>query len=466
MSLTVGLDVGTQGTKALVWDRETGCVVARASVSYGLLDGLAPGAAEQHPDTWTEAVMNVLARVLEGLDAAAVGALSVSGQQHGCVLLDETDRPLRPAKLWCDTETAEEARELAMPAGYTAPKVLWSQRHEPDLFERVAAILLPHDYVNLFLTGERAAEWGDASGTGYFDPVARRWRADFFDQGLLPPLLGPGESVGTLRGELAATLGLGALPVATGSGDNMMSAIGAGATESGILVVSLGTSGTLFTHTDEPLLDPQGAVAPFCDATGGGLPLVCTMNCTTATEEVRLAFGRDLEEITELAAREPVGADGLRFLPYLAGERTPDWPLASGVLHGLRAGSLSPGPLFRAALEGVSFCLWRGLASLADLGIETREVRLVGGGSANPLWRQILADLFGMTLRVPMEPQTAALGAALQAAALLEGVPVGRIVSAGAIPLEQAAVDPTPSATRTLREAAIDHARLSDQLFA
>ncbi len=482
--LAIGLDVGTQGTKALVWDLEEERVVARASESYGLLADLAPGAAEQHPETWTAAVLDVLARVLEEVDGSAVGALAVSGQQHGCVLLDGEARPLRPAKLWCDTQTAAEAAELALPAGYTAPKVLWSQRHEPELFARVATILLPHDYINLFLTGELAAEWGDASGTGYFDARQRRWQSTFFDESLLPPLIEPGAQVGTLRPELARQLGLGEVPVAAGSGDNMLSAIGAGASGAGangagasgtgasdadasgagVLVISLGTSGTLFTPTAAPLMDPTGEVAPFCDATGGGLPLVCTMNCTTVTEEVRSAFGLDHRELTLLAAKEPAGCGELRFLPYLAGERTPNWPGASAVIHGLRSASLAPGPLYRAALEGASFCLWRGLGALERMGVEARELRLVGGGAANLLWRSIIADLFGLPVRVPLETETAALGAALSAAALITDTPVGTL--AAALPMEGEALSPRPEHTDALRTAAEDHARLSDTLFA
>jgi xylulokinase len=472
--LAIGLDVGTQGTKALVWDLEKERVVARASESYGLLADLAPGAAEQHPETWTAAVLDVLARVLEEVDGSAVGALAVSGQQHGCVLLDGEARPLRPAKLWCDTQTAAEAAELALPAGYTAPKVLWSQRHEPELFARVATILLPHDYINLFLTGELAAEWGDASGTGYFDARQRRWQSTFFDESLLPPLIEPGAQVGTLRPELARQLGLGEVPVAAGSGDNMLSAIGAGAGGAGaseartsdarVLVISLGTSGTLFTPTAAPLMDPTGEVAPFCDATGGGLPLVCTMNCTTVTEEVRSAFGLDHRELTLLAAKEPAGCGELRFLPYLAGERTPNWPGASAVIHGLRSASLAPGPLYRAALEGASFCLWRGLGALERMGVEARELRLVGGGAANLLWRSIIADLFGLPVRVPLETETAALGAALSAAALITDTPVGTL--AAALPMEGEALSPRPEHTDALRTAAEDHARLSDTLFA
>ncbi len=507
--LAIGLDVGTQGTKALVWDLEEERVVARASESYGLLADLAPGAAEQHPETWTAAVLDVLARVLEEVDGSAVGALAVSGQQHGCVLLDGEARPLRPAKLWCDTQTAAEAAELALPAGYTAPKVLWSQRHEPELFARVATILLPHDYINLFLTGELAAEWGDASGTGYFDARQRRWQSTFFDESLLPPLIEPGAQVGTLRPELARQLGLGEVPVAAGSGDNMLSAIGAGAggagaseartsdarangagpngagasgagangagasgtgasdadaSGAGVLVISLGTSGTLFTPTAAPLMDPTGEVAPFCDATGGGLPLVCTMNCTTVTEEVRSAFGLDHRELTLLAAKEPAGCGELRFLPYLAGERTPNWPGASAVIHGLRSASLAPGPLYRAALEGASFCLWRGLGALERMGVEARELRLVGGGAANLLWRSIIADLFGLPVRVPLETETAALGAALSAAALITDTPVGTL--AAALPMEGEVLSPRPEHTDALRTAAEDHARLSDTLFA
>ena len=262
-ALFLGLDIGTQSTKALVLDATSRSVVARASATYGLIEGLPPGHAEQHPDTWVDAVRTVAREVLRSVDAARIQGVGVSGQQHGCVVLDERDQVIRPAKLWCDTSTAVEAAELsraigrAVPTGFTASKLTWLQRHEPQHWARVRSVLLPHDYINFRLTGKKTMECGDASGSGVFDPAQRTFDARAvaavhpgLDR-MLPPLLHTGEGAGVLSAEGSALLGLRAgIPVAPGGGDNMMSAIGSGATRSGVVVVSLGTSGTVFTRSD------------------------------------------------------------------------------------------------------------------------------------------------------------------------------------------------------------------------
>lgn len=432
-SLFVGLDVGTQGTKGLVLDLAAGAVVARASAAYGLIEGLPPGAAEQHPQTWIDAVRTVLGRLLTEVDRARLGGIAVSGQQHGFVPLDDRERVIRPAKLWCDTSTEAEARELSerferhVPVGYTASKILWLARREPEHFARLRTVLLPHDYVNLRLTGRRTMEAGDASGTGFFDPRARAFawhEAEVIHPELpamLPELVEAGEPAGRVDARAAADFGLPeGLVVASGGGDNMLSAIGAGATRPGVVVMSLGTSGTVCTHATEPVVDPEGLIAPFCDSTGGWLPLLCVMNLTGVTEEVRAAFGVEsgeaLARLTEEAARVPAGCDGVTFLPYLQGERVPDLPGATGTLLGLRPGSLRPATLFRAALEGTSLNLAWGVDRMRALGVAVDAVRLVGGGARNPLWRQILADSIGTPIVALAEPESAALGAALQAA--------------------------------------------------
>jgi xylulokinase len=438
--LVLGLDVGTQGTKALLLEPESGAVVARAGKAYDLLPDLPPGAAEQHPDTWIEAVRDATRAVLDRVVRSRVAAVGVSGQQHGLVVLDGEHEVVRPAKLWCDTSTAEEAAELSrlferpVPTGYTASKILWLARREPAAWARVRHVLLPHDYVNLRLTGRLCTEAGDASGTGLFDPAARRFvdedelaAVDERLPGMLPPLIDPGTPAGTLTAAGAALLGLReGLPVSAGSGDNMCSALGSGATRAGVVVVSLGTSGTVFTRTDAPVVDPAGLIAPFCDATGGWLPLLCVMNCTNVTEEVRAAFAgaapagagaaAQLEALTRAAADVPPGAGGLLWLPYLRGERVPDLPAARGVLAGLSPGALRPGPLFRAALEGVCLNLGWGVERLRALGVAVDAVRVVGGGAGNPLWRSILADVLGAPVTRLLEPESAALGAAIDAA--------------------------------------------------
>ncbi len=447
--LYLGLDVGTQGTKALLVEGESGAVIARAGVATALIEGLPSGAAEQHPETWVSAVHEATADVLAaaarslGLSVAAIAArvagVGVSGQQHGLVVLDEHGAVLRAAKLWCDTSTAPEAAELAaalgrpVPTGFTASKLLWLARHEPATWARVRRVLLPHDYLNFVLTGRATMEAGDASGTGWFDPVARTWDAATLSaldalttsalprgagasrlSELLPPLLAPGEPAGALSAAGAALLGLRAgIPVAAGGGDNMCAAVGSGATSPGAMVVSLGTSGTLFAYSARPMVDPAGLIAPFCDSTGGWLPLLCVMNCTGVAEEIVALTGRSHEELTALATAVPAGCDGALMLPYLQGERVPDLPHARGSLHGLRPGMATPGLLYRAALEGVALNLAWGAARLAVLGLPARSVAVVGGGARNALWRQILADALGVPVTPLAEPEAAALGAAL-----------------------------------------------------
>ncbi|MBK7877228.1 MAG: xylulokinase [Planctomycetes bacterium] len=430
--LFLGLDVGTQGTKALLVDADKRAVVARASFAYGLIEGLPPGAAEQHPHTWIEAIVAVVGQVFRRREGAKrrLAAIAVSGQQHGCVLLDARGSVLRPAKLWCDTSTAAEARELSerlgrrVPAGFTASKVLWTKRREPELWRHVARVMLPHDYVNFALTGEHAAECGDASGTGWFDAEARAYDSfalDAIDARLcrcIAPLAAPDAIVGTVSIEAAERFGLPrGVPVACGSGDNMLSAFGAGAVEPGIGVLSLGTSATISAPSSSYIADPAGLVAPFSDATGQWLPLLCVMNATGVLEELRAAFGMDHARLTELARAVEPGARGVLFAPYLVGERVPDLPNARGVgLDGLAPGSFAPGVLYRAALEGVALNLAWGLERMRALGLELGTLRVAGGAAKNELWLEILANALDARIERLEEAETAALGAALQAA--------------------------------------------------
>ena len=433
--LSLGFDVGTQSVKALLLDLDLGRVVDRASRPLELLSGLPEGAAEQHPEDWWQAVV-ACARELAGragIKGGELRGMAVSGQQHGLVTLDAAGRPVRPAKLWCDTSTAAEARELSerlgrpVPTGFTASKLLWLRRHEPQNRARVRTVLLPHDWINFRLTGERAMECGDASGTGFFDLPTRRFdpvamaAIDPELEGWLPPLVPQDRALGRLGPEAARLMGLDAgIPVAAGSGDNMMSAIGAGAVEEGTLVLSLGTSGTAFLHSPRPFADPRGEIAGFCDATGGYLPLLCVMNMTGVTEDLRRFLGKDLdhERLTALAAASPPGSGGLVYLPYLVGERVPDLPHAAGLISGIRPGRLEAGNLYRAAIEGTSISMARGVDRLRELGARVDEVRIVGGAARNPVWRRTLATLLDRPIRVLAEAESAALGAAIQAAAL------------------------------------------------
>ncbi|KAK9817151.1 hypothetical protein WJX72_010395 [[Myrmecia] bisecta] len=477
--LFVGLDVGTQGVKALVYDSTSRSVVSRGAFQYDILKTNVPGRAEQPASLWIEGGTTAMKSALASVDRKQVKAVGVSGQQHGFVPVDKNGKVIRNAKLWCDVEASKEADQLSkmfgctVPPGFTAPKIAWLKNHEPDNYAQLRHVLLPHDYYNYHLTGEYAMECGDASGTGVFDTAKRGWdleRMKLIDPNLhsyFPHLIGPNQMVGRLRSEVAAELGLTtAVGVAPGSGDNMMSALGAGAVTEGKWVISLGTSGTLFGASGRPVLDPSGAVAPFCDATGQWMPLLCTMNCTTITEEVRKSFGMDHETITKLAEAEAPGCHGLNFLPYITGERTPNWPHSSGALIGLRPGMLArPGLIYRAAMEAATFCLLYGIELMRGYGLRTDELRVVGGGSKNRLWRRIIADSFQLPLRFPTEPESAALGAALQAAAVHAGIPVKEYVADNEPPLADETMQPIKENAAAYQEAFERHQRLGRLLF-
>jgi len=488
----VGIDAGTQGLKALVYDAAAKKVLSRASRSYSLEPNAADapiGRAEQRPSVWVDAMWSATNEALDGASAAAgtdvravVSGIGVSGQQHGLVALDEGFNVLRPAKLWCDTESAPEAEALSamygrtMVASFTATKLLWLKNHEPETFARMAHVALPHDYLNYVLTGSLVMEGGDASGTGLLEPDARVWDAGAvgaIDQGLLsklPPLIAPTENAGALQADPARRLSLPAgIVVSAGGGDNMMSALGCGCATIGRVAISLGTSGTIFAKTERAARDSSGTVCPFLDATGGGLPLVCTLNCAAAPEEVRTGYGLSRAEIGALAEAEPIGCEGITMLPYLAGERTPNWPDASGVIHGLRPGHLArPGLLYRAALEGATFSLRAGIEAMKQHGLPERldEVRLVGGGSKSALWRQILADALQVRVACPCEAESAALGAALQSAALDAAADdIGAWILTNHDPLVGDVVEPEPAVACQYDEAFARYQTLGTTLF-
>lgn len=438
----LGIDTGTQCTKTLVFDLENASVIAESSQGYGMVEGLPDGHREQDPALWIKAVDATVRDCLKQIGAgkaARVSAIGVSGQQHGLVVLDRENRIIRPAKLWCDTSTSEQCDEIARAfggnpglielagnpvlPGYTAPKILWLKQNEPQNFQRVVTALLPHDFINYWLTGVKRMEPGDVSGTGLFDVRKRRWcreLIDFIDEGLhhaLPPVGSSNDMLGSIRPELADAWGLGQhVLVSAGGGDNMMSAIGTGNTGGGRVTVSLGTSGTVCAATEQPVIDPQGEVAAFCDSTDKWLPLVCTMNATVVTEAVRKQYGWDHGRMEREASSVPVGADGLSMLPYLQGERTPNLPDGCGILHGLTTGNFTPAHIARAATEGVSLSLGYGMLRLTELGVQPRQIRITGGGSNSALWRQMIADVTGVPVVALKNNQGAALGAALQAA--------------------------------------------------
>ncbi len=438
--LYIGIDSGTQSTKALVVDGRTGKVVGSGQKSYGLIAGLPAGAKEQHPETWKQAARTAVRAALKAAKASAseVKAISVSGQQHGFVPMDKQGQVIRPAKLWCDTTTAAECDLIteklggkkkviasvgnAMLPGFTAPKILWLKQHEPHNYAKLATVLLPHDYLNWCFTGRAVMEYGDASGTALLNVRRRQWATpvlDAIDPALaekLPPLISSNEPVGRLSAKAAADLGLSTdVWVSAGGGDNMMGAIGTGNTRAGVITASFGTSGTIYACAEKPVIDPQGEIAAFCDSTNRWLPLLCTMNVTVATEMVRQDFRMSHEQFEKTAAAAPAGSDGLLLLPYLEGERTPNTPDGTGVYFGVRPKTFTGAHFARAAMEGVTLGMNYGLRRLSGLGVKAKQIRATGGGARSKLWRQIMADVFDAEVVTLTVAEGAAFGAALQA---------------------------------------------------
>jgi xylulokinase len=434
----IGIDSGTQGTKALVVDFETGRVLGRGYGPHAMVEGLGPGASEQDPASWVGAMETALAAALKEarIDAKKVVSLGVSGQQHGFVPLDRKGRPIRPAKLWNDTSTIPETEDLAaalggrkkmtarlgigLAVGFTASKILWLKRHEPRNFEKLATVLLPHNYLNFYLTDRLHMEYGDASGTGLMDIRRLCWdeeAANAVDPSLagkLPPLSHPREPVGFVKKSLAGRFGLGNVLVSSGGGDNMMGAIGSGNVTPGVCTLSLGTSGTVYSHFARPFVDPEGEIAAFCDSTGGWLPLLCTMNVTNTTEIVKSLFGLDNAKLERLARRAEPGAAGLLFLPFVDGERVPVLPFSSAVFFGLDRKTFDAAHIVRSVMEGTALNLGYGFARMRELGLKPAEIRATGGGAKSRLWLQVVADIFGTPVVTLREREAAAYGAALQ----------------------------------------------------
>jgi xylulokinase len=421
MSSLVGLDVGTTGVKALAVSPE-GEVLARIEEAYPLSTPQ-PGWAEQDPEDWWRATKSALA----DLAVADLAGLGLTGQMHGLVVLDERERVLRPAILWNDQRTAAECAEIeerlglrrlveltgnrALP-GFTAPKLLWLRRHEPEVYERIAHVLLPKDYVRLRLTGERAIDATDASGTLLFDVARRRWSDEVLaaleiPRQWLPPVL-----------ESPAVAGLtsGGFPVAAGAGDQAAGALGVGVDRPGPLSVVLGTSGVVFAALPAFAANPEGRLHSFCHAVPDGWHAMGVM--LAAAGSLRwlrdvVAPGESFELLTAEAEPWPAGAEGLVFLPYLAGERTPHAdPDAHAAFAGLSLRH-DRGALVRAVLEGVAFGLRDALELLKELGVEPQIGRASGGGARSDLWLRIVASVLGMPLERTAVEEGAAYGAAL-----------------------------------------------------
>jgi xylulokinase len=443
----IGLDIGTGGTKGLLVSPD-GSVQARAFAEYPLHTPR-PGWSEQRPEDWWKAAVTVLRELAHEADGRRIVGIGLTGQMHGSVFLDERGRSIRPALLWNDARTGEECAELERCvgrerlqeitgnpalAGFQAPKILWLRNHEPTRFAKVRRILLPKDYVRFRLTGEFATDTSDAAGTLLLDLIERDWSDEILDAIELPkdwfPTVFEGPDVtGELDEDAAKRTGIPAgTPVVGGGGDNAASAVGAGVVRSGTGLLSLGTSGVIFVHSDEAKTDPAGAIHACCHAVPSKYHLMGVVlsaggalrwyRDTLASEETSAAkrLGRDpYELLCEEAVPVPPGAEGLLFLPYLAGERTPHMdPNARGAWIGLSLAHGRP-HLVRSILEGVAFALKDSLVRIQALDLSPDELRAVGGGMRSPLWRRILAAVLNVPLRCLEVEEGAPFGAALLA---------------------------------------------------
>lgn len=419
-TLVAGVDCGTQSTKVVVCDAETGRVLRSGSAPH-------PDTTEVDPEIWWKAFREASGGLLDGVEAMAVGA-----QQHGMVCLDSADTVVRPAILWNDNRSAPDAAELITELGgpdrwaeatglvpvasFTVTKLRWLARNEPDNAARTSTVLLPHDWLTWRLTGAFTTDRGDASGTGYWSPSTQDWRPDLLGLALgrepgLPRVASPAEIVGRTPDGIR---------VAAGTGDNASAALGLGL-RPGDAVVSIGTSGTVYAVAENPTADPTGTVAGFADATGRHLPLVATLNAARVLGATTRLLGRTVEDLAALALAAQPGAGGLAFLPYLDGERTPNLPDATGTLTGLTRANMSPENLARAAVEGMLCGLADGLDALRSLGVAVNRIRLIGGAAASPAVQQVAGTVFDVPVTVPAPAEYVALGAARQAAWALSG---------------------------------------------
>jgi len=441
MAFVVGIDASTTATKVVLID-ESGAVVGVGASEYGF-EVPQPGWTEQDPALWWDGAVASIRSVLAstGVRGDDVVAVGLTGQMHGLVLLDAADTVLRPAILWNDQRTAHACDEIRDAigqerliaitgndalTGFTAPKLVWVRDHEPDTWSRVAHVLLPKDYVRLRLTGDHAMDKADGAGTILFDLAARDWSPDVvaalrIDPEWLPPTFEGPVVTGAVSSEAAEATGLRAgTPVVAGGGDQAANAVGTGAVDSGVVALSLGTSGVTFAATREPLIEPAGRVHAFCHALPGRWHMMSVM--LSAAGSLRwfrdaLAPGVEFTALSDEAGGVAPGADGLLFLPYLSGERSPHPdPLARGAFVGLTVGH-ERRHLTRAVMEGVAFGLKDGLDLMVDAGVPApMQIRASGGGTASPAWRQILADVLGAEIATVRTTEGAAYGAGMLAA--------------------------------------------------
>ena len=440
-SHVLGIDVSTTATKAIVID-DAGRVAGTGASAYDF-SVPAPLWSEQDPELWWSAAQVAIRAALSDacIGGEEIGAVGLAGQMHGAVLLDDADMPVRPAILWNDQRTAEECEEIRRRVGarrlievtgndaltgFTAPKLLWVRKHEPEVWRRISRVLLPKDFVRHRLTGDHAVDRADGAGTLLFDLAARDWSAEVvaaldIDPRWLPPTFEGPDVTGVVTRAAAEATGLApGTPVVAGGGDQAATAVGVGAIDPGVVALSLGTSGVIFAATDRPLVEPEGRVHAFCHAVPDRWHLMSVM--LSAAGSLRwfrdtLALGTRYAALDDEAASVPPGSDGVWFLPYLTGERSPHPdPLARGAFIGLTVAH-DRRHLTRAVLEGVAYGLRDGLDQIIATGVAVPgQVRASGGGIASPVWRQILADVLEAELATAGTPEGAAFGASLLAA--------------------------------------------------
>lgn len=448
--VVIGVDSSTQSCKVEVRDLAGGAVVGRASSPH---PPTSPPVSEQDPYAWWVALVAAVRAALADIEPRRAAAIAVGGQQHGLVLLDAAGTPVRPAKLWNDTTSASDAERLVAAwgakrwveltrtipvASITVSKLAWVVEHEPELLDRVDRVMLPHDYLTFRLCGEHVTDRGDASGTGWYDPVANRYLPEVFDLlGLnpdiwlakLPRVLGPADGAGTVLRDVAAALAFpdGVL-VGPGSGDNMAAALGLGLGV-GDVAISLGTSGTAYALSETPTEDPSGAVAGFASACGRYLPLVCTLNATKVTDTVARWLGTDAAGLSALALAAVDDPGEVRLVPYFDGERTPNLPDATGELLGLRNDTTRE-QLAVAAHDGVLGGLLAGVDALERVGAQVGgRIVLTGGGARSAAYRRRAADLSGKRVAVAGTDEAVATGAAVQAAAVAGSEPAAEVIA-------------------------------------
>lgn len=478
MKYWLGLDIGTGGSRALLVD-ETGRVAGGVTAPHAEMRMPKPLWAEQDPEDWWRAAQQAIRGVLleTGVGSDDVEVVGLSGQMHGLVLLDENNEVLRPAIIWCDQRCQDQVdwinqtagadmvlEQTANPmlTGFTAPKLLWVRDHEPSIYERVRQVLLPKDYIRFRLTGEFAGDVSDSSGTALFDVVNRRWADPLIaklgiDRSILPRVVESSEVTGTISEIVSEHTGLNAgTPVVAGAGDQAASAVGNGIVEAGLVSATIGTSGVVFSHLDEVAYDPEGRVHTFCHAVPGKWHVMgVTQGAGLSLQWFRNQLGQDAvaeasrrgcdpyEVLSEKAAEATAGSEGLFWLPYLMGERTPHLDAnARGGWIGLTA-KHTRAHLIRSLIEGVSYSLKDCLTIVASLGVDVKVVRASGGGARSELWRGILAAVFGVPIATLESQEGSAYGAAL-----LAMVGSGRFGSVEeacrAAIIERARVEPDP----------------------